>query len=431
MELAFVRQRFGDVIDFGPCLVGANLNMLVLRGYGRMDQVAAISGPDVFDMVDNPTGTQRALKEKHARECLGYAMDADALPPEDDPRFFPELLLNARDAAVVEIYDLENPGELVDLDSFTELSEVEVPLVGLRVRVSDMEYPKKTKSPQISRVDGNHRLHGTDELLETASSGDGQPLDRDFPFVSFALLLELTDSQEAKLFRDINGEHEGMEVAHLDAIKVRITDPQELREDPRFRPLWIANELAQRGRAFEGMVFFGGEKTGVKKGGLMPPIKINSLKSTIHQQLKSAPSVAAHFKSDPDVLLGIVDNFWKAVRSVFPEAWADRRDYILLQAIGLGAFAKFGGALMERGFEEGAVDQEDFERYLAPVSKAVTLERAAYPGIAGAGGQQYIADMLLEAAEPDAVKIEKIKQKFKKKPSADEALGLEMRDLTE
>jgi hypothetical protein len=110
----FVRNRFGEVLDFGACFVGKNLNVHVLRGFQRLDALACVSAPDVFDQEDNPEGTQRALSEVHARDCREYALAADGLPPEESPRFFPEILLNARDSHIVELYNIEDPSEQYD-----------------------------------------------------------------------------------------------------------------------------------------------------------------------------------------------------------------------------------------------------------------------------------------------------------------------------
>lgn len=426
MNRAFVRGRYGDQIDLGACFVGKNLNLQVLRGFARLDQLATISAPDIFDQEENPTGTQRALSEEHARACRDYSLGADAAPPEDSPRFFPEILLNARDSHIVDLYNIEDPDEAYDFDSFTEDADVPT-LVGVRVNIAEIEFPKESRSPQISRVDGNHRLWGIDEMLDKSADGGTEQNGDDafaFPHVSFSLLMGLSPNQEASLFRDINGEHKGMDVTHLDQIRVRITSPEELKTNPRTRPLWIADQLAGPGRAFDGMVFRGGEREGLKRAGEQRPVKLNSLKTTIAQQLAAAPKVSAHFGDLPDTLLELLDNYWKAVRETFPEEWNNRKDFILLQAIGLGALAKFGGAIVDAAFEKEESSQADFQRYLAPVKKGVSLRRDAHPGIAGAGGARYIAELLLKASEPDAVRAEKIKQQLHKNPSIDERLGL-------
>jgi DGQHR domain-containing protein len=425
VDREFVQSRFGEHIDFGACYIGKNLNLQVLRGYARLDKLACVSAPDTFDQVDNPNGTQRMLNETHARECRTYAVDAQGLPPEESPRFFPEILLNARDIGVIELYNVEDPSDLYEFDSFSDDDEVPRTLVGLRVNLGAMEFPKPVRSPHISRVDGNHRLWGIDEMLdEPDSNGDGVS-DDDLPNVPFSLLIALNANQEAALFRDINGTHKGMDVTHLAAIEVRITDPEQLKSNPKGLPLWIADQLAQPGRAFENMVFYGGEAKGLKTLGQQRPVKLNSLKSTIAAQLKSAEKVSALVSDDPDAVLGIVDNFWKAVRATFPEEWHDKQNYILLQAIGLGAFAKFGASVIDSAFDAEKYEVSDFQQYLAPVQAQVTLKRDAYPGIAGAGGAQYIAELLIKASKPDLVKAEKLKAFFKKPETIDEKLGIE------
>src|SRR5437868_15481733 len=105
MDRNFVQARFGSEIDFGACYVGRNLNLIVLRGYAPLDRLAVVSAADVSDQEDNPEGTQRELNREHARECMAYAIEADSLPAEQSPRFFPEILLHVRDTGVLELYN--------------------------------------------------------------------------------------------------------------------------------------------------------------------------------------------------------------------------------------------------------------------------------------------------------------------------------------
>lgn len=422
MESDFFTERFGKVLDLGPCVVGRNLNLLTVRGFAGLDELACISAPDVYDQRLNDTGTQRALKPKHARDCFAYAMNSLEVIAEEEPHAFPELLFNVRDANVLELYSVDDPDEVIDLDSFSEPGDHQV--VGVRVLLENIEFPKRLIGPQVSRVDGNHRLHETDGLLSKAAIGKDEPLEREFPSVGFAMLLDLNPRQEARIFRDINGEHEGMETAHLDSIIVRTTDPEILRTDMSKRPLWIAYELTRPGRAFAGKVFFGGSTEGVKQDGVVPPLKINSLKSTVAQQLKSAPFADANFGAKPEALLELIDRYWKAVARVFPEAWANKRDFILLQAIGLGAFARLGGTLIDLGLKDKSVTEEDFARYLEVVRDRVPLEREheMWRGVAGAGGQAVVANALLQAAESDMARLKAIEAELIADPSIGEKL---------
>jgi hypothetical protein len=154
-------------------------------------------------------------------------------------------------------------------------------------------------------------------------------------------------------------------------------------------------------------VFFGGTKAGLKKAeGNLPPIKINSLKTTIAMQLKAAPVVTKALEDKPDQMLELLDRYWMAVRAAFPDPWLNRRDFVLLQAIGLGAFAKLGGVILERAWDAGELSQTQIASQLAPAS-GVSLRREDYPGIAGAGGAQYLAEVLISATDSDKVKVTK------------------------
>lgn len=417
----FVRARYGDVIDFGGCLLGKNLNLLTLRGFGRLDCLAVVSAPDVYDMVDNPTGTQRALDRNHARDCFGYAMESENFQPEEKPYAFPEVILNARDASAIEIYNVDDDSELIDINSYGAEADGGRRVVGLRVILSQIRFPKLEKAPQISRVDGNHRLYGADlEVEREMTEESDEPLD--FPFVPFALFLGLRPLEEGSLFKDINSEHKGMETAHLDSLTVRLHTPEEMRSSPELLPLWIANELSMPGRAFHGMVFKGGSTRGIKASQMSPPIKINALKTMVALQLRSAAFLASNLKDQPDELLSLLDRFWFAVKRSFPDAWSNKRDFILLQSIGLNGFAEFGGKILDRAYDEEKIEEEDFVRYLAPIANNMSLKRSDYPGVAGAGGARIIAEQLLKASSPDAVKQERILSKLRKARSLDEKL---------
>lgn len=403
------RSPFDQVIDLGACLVSQNLNLLVLRGQGRLDQLAGMSAPAVYDQVKNPEGTQRPLDRRHARDAFDYAQSAVASDAADNPCLFPEILLNARDQNVIEVYELADPPSEVDFNSLMSREEFESTLVGLRVRLTDIDRTPDQVSPQISRVDGNHRLAGVDDILVKL----GGELDSayEFPHVPFAMLVGVAPQQEIKLFRDLNGEHKGMETAHLDQIFLRISDPAELKANPEdnVRSLWLAQELGKQGRAFEGMLFRGGSKTGVKAAGGVPPVRINSLKTALKQLLDALQEVKGNFADQPDLELELVDAYWQAVKVVFPEAWKSKSEFILLQTIGLGAFARFGGILIRKAVESGQGKPEFFKAYLLAASKEISLRRSDWAGAAGLAGTKFVADKLEQFATPEAANIELLK----------------------
>lgn len=397
MNKEFVKSRYGKLIDLGECAIGRNLNLVVLRGFAPLDRLAVISDADVYDQVDNPMGTQRNIKKDHARECLAYALDSIEADRTEDPHFFPEILLNARDSNVIELYDIDDPEQLFDLDSYAEDEQIAVRRMGVRIGVSGYSWPKLNRSPLVSRVDGNHRLFGTDELLNKAADEEGE-LPSEFPLVAFSLLIGLDPTNEARLFRDINGEHKGMETTHLDSLEYRTTDPLELKKDPKKLPLWIAFELTKEDRSFEKKVFFGGSKKGAKKEyGYVPPLRINSLRQAVSITLDAAPDLRQALKANPEALAAAVDNYWWAVKQTFPDAWEDRTNYILLQTIGFNAFARFGGRILDKALAESRLKRSDLINYLKPLRDGISLARADYPGVAGAGGTSLVFEKLQSA----------------------------------
>src|SRR5690348_10717513 len=124
MEHSPISARHGEFVDLGPCLVGRNLNLVVLRGFAPADVLAEISSPDVYDMVKNQFGTQRDLKKKHSQECYVYAMESTIDDADNDPRAFPEIILNIRDTSVMEVYDLADTGSLVEVTSTTAADDL-------------------------------------------------------------------------------------------------------------------------------------------------------------------------------------------------------------------------------------------------------------------------------------------------------------------
>jgi hypothetical protein len=167
----------------------------------------------------------------------------------------------------------------------------------------------------------------------------------------------------------------------------------------------MADRLAQPGKAFDGMVFFGGGRSGAKSAlGKMPPVRLNTLATTIKLQLSKANITMANYSDQPDLVLELLNRYWSAVRAVFPAEWADRTNFILLQTIGLSGFAQLGATLLDQGCSDGKVAQEDFELYLKAVKSEVDLSRASeqWKGVAGAGGATRVAEALIKAATKDA-----------------------------
>ncbi|WP_157603126.1 DNA sulfur modification protein DndB [Rathayibacter sp. Leaf299] len=412
-------SRFGSEIEIAHCILGGNLNLSVVRGFARLDLLAAVSRPDVYDQVLNPLGTQRLLEKSHATQAVEYAVSSSTVAADTDPRAFPEIILNARDRSAVSVFSADEDSSELDLIS-TSPAEFDPRPVNLRIDL-DLIASDGSGLPRISRVDGNHRL-------SQAIPEEGDDLDT-FPVVPFALFIGLTDDQERALFRDINGTQKPMQTAHLDTIRLRLEGSSNLLQSEAGRALWLARELSESGRAFEGKVFFGGNTKGPKSvSGKVPPIRINALKGAVMTTLREAPRLEVDFlgigsetSADDSVvteeqalqIVVLLDRYWVAVKKAYPVAWQDRYGFVLLQAIGLTAFSRLAGdVITELAYEKSSVQQSDFDLVLSTIAAKVDLARESFPGLAGLAGAKVLYQKLLASMTQSDVNVASVKKQL-------------------
>src|SRR5438094_10496259 len=85
-------------------LQGRVLGVDVFRGYAPLCDLALISRADVYDQKKNPTGTQRDLSPKHAREAYEYVRNRELA-------YWPEVFLCVRDSRAYKFTpDANQPG---------------------------------------------------------------------------------------------------------------------------------------------------------------------------------------------------------------------------------------------------------------------------------------------------------------------------------
>lgn len=396
MNRDFLADRFGNPVSLGLCIVGRDIDNVAVRGFAPLDMLAAISAPDVFDDEINPTGTQRDLKPKHAQASFEYAT-AEASSEEQKTRAFPEVLLNVRDMQAVQIRDAE--GKQLMFDSHSTDEQLPDGPVELVVSLDDIEIPKTTIGPEISRVDGNHRLDGPDRYLVAVASEEQEDT-KPLPTIPFMMFLNLSLDEEVKLFNDLNGQHEGMEPSLIVAQDVRLGG-SEAKNDPKRQAGWLAYQLTRNGRAFKDMVHIGGSRKGAKEAGKALRLNLSALRAAVALMIRHSHNLGETLAESPDARLKVIDNYWKAVAATFPDAWQNKRDFILLQSIGLNGFAEYGATIIDR--QGGDIHVEAFQEVLEGIKPKVNLERGAYEGIAGAGGAKFVAKQLSEASTEENI----------------------------
>jgi DGQHR domain-containing protein len=430
MEDRQVNQQIIDAndgyISLGFCIIGRNLNVINARGYASLITLAQISGPDVLDPILNPNGTQRELNKQHSEDALEYAMTADLVDPEKDPRAFPEITLNVRDKDVLRITQT-NGGEL-DFEGLSEELLPDTIMAEISIKRDSLLLPVPPLNPQISRIDGNHRLSRAQVIA--SETVDREELERisESLNVPFALYVSMTPQQERKIFSAYNGKHVGMPASIIDNFEMGGNDLLENIRDIKSASRWLAVELQREGMPFHGKVHLGGSKTGAKlKFGEAPPLTNRGLSTAILKTLEMCnqlkptlfppydpidPIEATELRRQERIakarkMLNYLELYWRAVKDAFPEAWDDKKKYILMSSIGIGGFSQLAAPVIENlVVSKGKRDYEHFKAVMDYMAGQVNLERENFKAIAGAGGIKLVADKLITLWSDNQVHVD-------------------------
>jgi DGQHR domain-containing protein len=421
-----LKDKYGEYIDLGFCIIGRNLNVISARGFASLITLAQISGPDVLDPILNPHGTQRDLNSKHSEEALEYALSAEDVDSAREPRAFPEITLNARDKSVLRFTQLSG-GEL-DFDAISEELIPDTLVAKVSVRVDSLVIPVPPLNPKISRIDGNHRLSQAQTIsLETDDSVALESITEALN-VPFALYVGMTAEQERKIFAAYNGKHKGMPAAIIDNFETSANTTIENIRELKSAARWLAIELQKEGRPFYGKVHLGGSKIGAKhKFGEAPPLTNRGLATAILTTLEKCSQLTprlfpAYDPLEPfeeteiriqeritsaNKMLSYLDLYWSAVRDAFPAAWDDKKSYILMSSIGIGGFSQLAGPVIENlVVSKGKKDYEHFRAVMDYMAREVSLDRANFSGIAGAGGVKRVATSLIDLWSQNEVHVD-------------------------
>ena len=332
-----------------PVIRGEVLGVTVLRGYAQLSALAKISKPDIYDQKTNPTGTQRDLSPKHARDAYNYVKTKEL-------GFWPEVFLCARDQNAVRYVPFQDDQDfgyvIINLEIATDPHKI-----------------------AISRVDGNHRLHYAD------GSDPGFPtLDKS---VSFCLVPSLLLEQEIVLFRDINANQKAMNTSHLDNIEVRLT-PEELLK--RQKPdLYIAEKLGRDSESpFHDRVYKSSKKV---VGSIIP---LRTLNTGITYMLSRPTKLTA--LRDADAQYKVIRNYFQAVKKWQPRAWEEPGEYILLRGSGLWGICFIGAEVIDRVLAQNKFKAEDMLKILKSGRNWDWSNKGDFQGLGGRGGALQISN---------------------------------------
>lgn len=335
-----------------PVIRADVLGVSVVRGYARLCDLALMSDADVYDAKTNPTGTQRDLSPKHARDAYEYVQ-------REDIAFWPEIFLALRQKQFFRF-------QLKDTSS------------GYGIAHFQLKKIVESKFIQISRIDGNHRLHFAD--------GRSEGFPEITKIVSFCLATDLDLDAEIKLFRDINNNQRRMNTSHLDNIKLRLESGQNIaQKDPM---LFIANNLKTDLRSpFHGLVYDGG-KSDINKF-----IPLRTLKTGLEYMFSRPTRLTA--LDEIQVQAHVVRNYFLALKKWQPEAWRRPRDYLLLRGAGLWGACFLGAEIIDRALSRGNFKPDDMVSILRSGKDWDWTKNGDFQGLSGRSGAVKIRDLIV------------------------------------
>lgn len=323
---------------------GRILNQVCYRGFASMAALASISKDDPMRIGDQgvPEGVQRRRIAKHAREAYEYARTSSA---SDQPRLWPEVVLNVRDRSVVSVRGSKS---------------VKGGLSFVQLRFDTSKLNAENAGVAVSRVDGNHRLYYAAGYRKTFA-----PLDVSCPFL---ITIGLTEEQELRVFADINDKQMGLQRA-LRTTQHAIIEGQDVLYS-KAPAEWLVDKLLKEPTSpFRGLVDLGI----LKKRGEHYPIKRPAL-IRAHERLLSQWISRNDLTKEQQYKA--VENFWNAVKNTWPGAWdetvytpANRRYFLWRSQPSMYALGSLGGYLMTR--LETKLQQASFEEFLKQISSEI------------------------------------------------------------
>jgi DGQHR domain-containing protein len=329
---------------------GEVLGIDVVRGFAPLSLLAKISKADIFDEHSNPTGTQRDLSPKHARDAYEYARITER-------GYWPEVFLCVRDPGAV---------------AYKERSK------GVGILTLNEEALESREDIAISRADGNHRL----ELADGRTKGVPE-LDR---IVSFCMAMSLTLPEEIAIFRDINDNQKSMDTSHLDKIEIRLSGEEAIKtRDPA---LYIANKLANdEDSVLRGFIYQGGKRP---PGTIIP---LRGLHSGIQYMLSRQTRLTA--LGGVDAQLVLIKNYFAALKDWVPEAWKDPKEYLLLRGAAFWGTCFLGADVIDRVLAKKSFEKRDMIEVLKSGRKWDWGRNGDFSGYSGRGGAVKIADQII------------------------------------
>jgi DGQHR domain-containing protein len=354
-----------------PVILGSCLGHEAYRGFGALKDLAQISQADIFDQNKNPSGTQRNLSFQHARKAYQYVSDRKQA-------FYPEMILNVRDASFV---------------NFRPLLDRNGASFGILEFVKN---PRNSSTIVVSRLDGNHRLWFAD--------GHEKGMDPVKRPVSFCFLLLKNRNEELELFRDINDNQMGMNTSHLQNITAKLLGERALKvQNPA---LYIVQRLQKdKTSPLYKMIHEGGK---MRKGATLAGLTTANLTNAIRDMLSRSAKLAQF--PDTDAQYQVIKNYWLAVKRWLPDAWKRPRDFIIFKGVGLYAISYVGIEVIDRSLLKGKFASRDMLEYLKQMRADEFVSKGTLPYAGRAGGRKLANDLIADLESEGEISLAKLQK---------------------
>lgn len=230
-------------------------------------------------------------------------------------------------------------------------------------------------------MDGQHRFRG----LKAASENSMDPLGYDVPVV-FTVAFDV--ESEAGVFVTVNKEAKSVSTDLIATLAVRRDEERISKHDKesekvsaadrrKAAALRIAETLNRReGSPWFGQIGLADEDAKSVRG---KPIRIKVFSSTLQEFLRDRWANAQVDAQNYEPLVCVVDAYWRALRNLMPDAFADPMEYSVQRPIGAYVFNEFLPDVIFNAGKAQDLTEEFFTTELGRLLEWVTSRKWEFP----------------------------------------------------
>ena len=298
----------------------------VFLGHAPANTLCKHSFADVLN-EESGAGYQRPFNKRHSRDFRAY--------------------INRPEASTVPlVFNLRS-----DQSAHWTITQLNDGLVTLAIRQD---------ARCLAQVDCQHRL--------------GELGDSDIP-LAFMTFVNLDLRSEMAMFYVINSKAKGLSSSLTDYHESNLVDDIR-REAPH---LFIARLLNEDPESpWFQMIRYGGERT----SGIKRRASLRMMQKSVMRFLRIINDDGS---TDIETLYGVVCSYWKAIKDLFPEEWADHRHHLLTKGLGLYSLMMLLGEIAKDTDCE-KMSEAWFSRQLSPLR--AHMDWSTHGDFAGVGGQK-------------------------------------------